>query len=150
MRIVPLDIIQKEFTSNKKGYDPDEVSVFLDEVRETLETVLRDNQKMKMEMGVKEEEIGRLKENESEITQTLVVARKFAEDLNGQARRESDLLLGEARLEAQRIMSQAHDEHRELLQEVIHLKGVKVQLLSQLRAVTTAHLQLLDDLEEVD
>ena len=120
MRIVPLDIIQKEFTSNKRGYDPDEVTVFLDEVRETLETVLRENQKMKMEMSVKEEEIGRLKENESEITQTLVVARKFAEDLNGQARRESDLLLGEARLEAQRIMSQAHDEHRELLQEVIH------------------------------
>lgn len=147
MRIVPLDIIQKEFTSNKKGFDPDEVRVFLDEVRETLEEVLRDNQRMKIELNGKDEEIKRLRANESEITQTLVVARKFAEDLNGQARRESDLLLGEARLEAQRILMQAHDEHGELLEEVVKLKGQRLQLATQLKAVAAAHLKLAEEID---
>ena len=147
MRITPLDIIQKEFSSNKKGLDPDEVRAFLEEIRETLEDVLKENHEQKISLAACEKEISTLKKNEDEIKETLLVARKLTEDMNSQARREADLILGEARLEAQRVLTQAHDEHRDLLQEVVHLKGQRLQLVAGIRAVLDAQSRLMDELE---
>ena len=147
MRITPLDILQKEFTANKKGFDPDEVKAFLEEIRETLEEVLKDHHDQKGQLLAQEKEISKLRENEDEIKETLLVARKLTEDMNSQARREADLILGEARLEAQRVLTQAHDEHRDLLQEVVHLKSQRLQLIAAIRAVLNAQGQLMDELE---
>ena len=147
MRITPLDILQKEFTANKKGFDPDEDKAFLEEIRETLEEVLKDHHDQKGQLLAQEKEISKLRENEDEIKETLLVARKLTEDMNSQARREADLILGEARLEAQRVLTQAHDEHRDLLQEVVHLKSQRLQLIAGIRAVLNAQGQLMDELE---
>ena len=68
--------------------------------------------------------------------------------MSTQARREADLILGEARLEAQRVLTQAHDEHRDLLQEVVHLKGQRLQLIAGIRAILDAQAKLMDDLEQ--
>jgi cell division initiation protein len=147
MRITPLDILQKDFSSNKKGLDPDEVRAFLEEIRETLEDVLKENHEQKISLAAQEKEISTLKKNEDEIKETLLVARKLTEDMSSQARREADLILGEARLEAQRVLTQAHDEHRDLLQEVVHLKGQRLQLVAGIRAVLDAQTRLMDELE---
>ena len=148
MRITPLDILQKEFSSNKKGLDPDEVKAFLEEIRETLEEVLKENHDQKSHIHIKDQEIAKLKESEDEIKETLLVARKLTDDMSTQARREADLILGEARLEAQRVLTQAHDEHRDLLQEVVHLKGQRLQLIAGIRAILDAQAKLMDDLEQ--
>ena len=148
MRITPLDILQKEFSSNKKGFDPDEVKAFLEEIRDTLEDVLKNNHDQKAEIQVRNREIAALKESENEIKETLLVAKKLTDDMSSQARREADLILGEARLEAQRVLSQAHDEHRDLLQEVVHLKGQRLQLIAGIRAILDAQSKLMDELEE--
>ena len=147
MRITPLDILQKEFSSNKKGLDPDEVTAFLEEIRETLEELLKENHDQKSQLQQKDREIAKLKESENEIKETLLVAKKLTDDMSTQARREADLILGEARLEAQRVLTQAHDEHRDLLQEVVHLKGQRLQLIAGIRAILDAQSKLMDELE---
>jgi cell division initiation protein len=150
MRITPLDIIQKEFNPAKRGrgFEPDEVSAFLEEVRETLEDLLRENQRLKDQIAGRDREISELRAREAEIQETLMLARSMTEELKGTARREADLLVGEAHLEAQRIVSSAHDEHRDLLQEVIRLRGRRNRLLAELRAVVESHRGLLDELEQ--
>ena len=72
MRITPLDILQKEFTANKKGFDPDEVKAFLEEIRETLEEVLKEHHDQKGQLLAQEKEISKLRENEDEIKETLL------------------------------------------------------------------------------
>lgn len=148
MRITPLDIIQKEFGSVRRGLDPDEVGQFLEEVRETLEEVLRENRTHQESVKARDREIESLRARESEIHQTLMLARRMTEELKDTSRREADLLLGEARLEAQRVLSTAHDEHRELLQEVIQLQSVRKRLAAELRAVMETHLRLVRELEQ--
>ena len=114
MRITPLDILQKEFSSNKKGFDPDEVKAFLEEIRETLEEVLKTNHEHKAQIQAQSREISALKEGENEIKETLLVAKKLTDDMGSQARREADLILGEARLEAQRACAQPRAQLRHL------------------------------------
>jgi cell division initiation protein len=147
MRVTPIDILQKEFNSNKKGFDPDEVRAFLEETRETLEALLKENQGQKISLAVHEKEVAKLRANEDEIKETLLVARKLTEDMSSQARREADLILGEARLEAQRVLTQAHDEHRDLLQEVVQLQGQRFQLIAGIRGVLAAQTRLMDEIE---
>jgi cell division initiation protein len=148
MRVTPIDILQKEFSSNKKGFDPDEVRAFLEETRETLEELLKENQGQKISLAVQEKEVAKLRSKEDEIKETLLVARKLTEDMSSQARREADLILGEARLEAQRVLTQAHDEHRDLLQEVVHLQGQRFQLIAGIRGVLDAQTRLMDEIEK--
>ena len=72
MRVTPLDIIQKKFSpARRSGYDSDEVQTFLEEVRESMEEMLKENQRLREEIGRRESEIQDLKGNETDIKHTL-------------------------------------------------------------------------------
>jgi cell division initiation protein len=147
MRVTPLDIIKKEFTPSRKGVDSDEVSQFLESVRETLDGLLKENQRLREVIKRRDGEISSLKGEESSIKDTLVLARRLTEDLERKARRESDLIVGEARLEAQRILMSAADERRNLQGELIQLRLTKVKVVTDIKAVLDAHSRLLHDME---
>jgi cell division initiation protein len=147
MRVTPLDIIKKEFTPSRKGVDSDEVSQFLESVRETLDGLLKENQRLREVIKRRDGEISSLKGEESSIKDTLVLARRLTEDLERKARRESDLIVGEARLEAQRILMSAADERRNLQGELIQLQLTKVKVVTDIKAVLDAHSRLLHDME---
>ena len=147
MRVTPLDIIKKEFTPSRKGVDSDEVSQFLESVRETLDGLLKENQRLREVVKRRDGEISSLKGEESSIKDTLVLARRLTEDLERKARRESDLIVGEARLEAQRILMSAADERRNLQGELTQLRLTKVKVVTDIKAVLDAHSLLINDME---
>jgi cell division initiation protein len=122
MRVTPLDIIKKEFTPSRKGVDEIEVQNFLEDVRETLDELLKENQRLRDVIKRRDNEIMELKGEESSIKDTLVLARRLTEDLERKSRRESDLIIGEARLEAQRILMETADERRNLQGELTSLR----------------------------
>lgn len=146
-RVTPLDIIQREFNFHRRGFDPDEVRAFLEEIRETLEATLKERRHLEEAVRAKDLELERMRRNEDQIKDTLVLARKLSEELEENARREADLVVGEAQLEAQRILAASHDEHRALLGEVQQLKGAKYKVLAEMRAVLDSHGRLLQDME---
>ena len=128
MRVTPLDIIKKEFTHLEKGVDEIEVKSFLEDVRETLDELLKENQRLRDVIKRRDTEILELKGEEASIKDTLVLARRLTEDLERKSSRESDLIIGEARLEAQRILMETADERRELQAELTTLAFDEVQV----------------------
>lgn len=143
--LTPLDILQKQFTvSRKAGYEPEEVQAFLDLVRESWETSLKDAQRLREELRGAREDVDKLNAERSELVETLILARRLALDLENNARREADLLIGEARLDAERILSAAHDEERKLQDTVIRLKSARLHHVAEMRALVDAHVRLLD------
>ena len=147
MRVTPLDIIQKQFVANRRGYDPDEVRGFLEEIRETMEDLLKENQRLREQIARCEAEIAELREEEHEVKETLQLARQVRDDMERTARRESDVLLGEARLEAEKIMMAAADERKDIQGEIVGMRAQRHQLMGELRAIVETHIRLLDDLE---
>ena len=147
MRVTPLDIIQKQFVANRRGYDPDEVRGFLEEIRETMEDLLKENQRLREQIARCEAEIAELREEEHEVKETLQLARQVRDDMERTSRRESDVLLGEARLEAGKIMMAAADERKEIQGELVGMRAQRHQLIGELRAIVETHIRLLDDLE---
>jgi cell division initiation protein len=148
MRVTPLDIIQKQFSpARRAGYEPDEVRQFLDQVRESLEEVLKESQRLRDQLVRREAEIDELRGKESDIKHTLMLARRVSDDMERTAKREADVLIGEARLEAERILMAATDERRELQADIIQLRSTRARLLADLKAVLDAHARSLADLE---
>ncbi len=146
MRVTPLDIIKKEFTPSKRGVDEIEVKGFLEDVRETLDELLKENQRLRDVIKRRDTEIMELKGEEASIKDTLVLARRLTEDLERKSRRESDLIIGEARLEAQKILMETADERRELQAELTTLRSMKYKLVAEMQAVIDAHNLLLKDM----
>ena len=148
MALSPLDILQKQFgPARRQGYEPDEVHKFLDAVRESWEASLKDAARLRDELRQAQDEADALRAQQDEIKETLILARRISTDLEGSARRESDIIIGEARLDAERILSAAHEEERELQETVIRLKASKVHLVAELRSLLGAQGRMLDEWE---
>ena len=147
MTITPLDIIQKQFSSTRRGYEPEAVQSFLEEVRETLEAVLMENRRLRDELGERDTEIENFRQTEDSIKETLHVAREVATQMQRNARQEADIILGDARLEGERILSLSQDEYRSLLEQITRLKATRLQSVARMRAMLGAQLQLLDEIE---
>ena len=147
MRITPLDIIQKQFTPGKRGYDSDEVRAFLEAVRESMEELLKENQRLKDLVATREREVAELRDNESDIKDTLILARRLSDNLKRTSRREADVAVGEARLEAERIIMAATDERANLQEHIVRLRSGRAQLVAELRAVLDTHAKLLEDVD---
>lgn len=146
IRVTPLDIIQKEFTEARKGASPQEVRAFLEEVRETLEEVLKENQRLKDQILTLDQEVEALRAGESGIKETLLLARQLATDVRRGAHREADVIVGEARIEAEQVLAAAHDEYRRLLDQVTRLRAARAQHVARIRALLEAQAQVLLEL----
>jgi cell division initiation protein len=147
MRITPLDIIQKQFGDARRGgYDAEEVRAFLDDVRESMEEVLRENQRLRDEVARRDAEISDLRGNEGDIKDTLMLARRLSDDLGRKARHEADVIVGEARLEAERLLLSLSEERRELQAELVMLRSRRSRLIADLRGVLDGYGRALDEL----
>lgn len=147
MRVTPLDIIQKQFSESRRGgYEPDEVRDFLDAIRESLEESLRANQRLREDVARRDAEIAELRNSESDIKNTLMLARRVSEDMERSSRREADVIVGEARIEAERILLAVSEERRELQADIVRLRSSRARLLADLRAVLEGYSQTLDEL----
>jgi cell division initiation protein len=149
MRVTPLDIIQKQFAPARRGgVEADEVREFLDQIRESMETLLKENQGLRDEVSRKDAEIADLRDKESDIKTTLMLARQVKDDMERGARREADVIVGEARLEAERILMAASEERRELQADLVRLRSSRAKLLADLRGVLDSYTRVVAEMEQ--
>ncbi len=147
MRVTPLDIIQKEFRLVKKGFDQAEVRGFLEELRESLEEALKENQRLRQVLVARDNEIATLREAEQGIKDTLILARQLADDVRRGAHREADVIVGEARIEAEQVLAAAHDEYRKVLEQVLRLESARSQQVARMRAFLESQVNLISQME---
>ena len=57
MSITPNDIHNKDFSTKFKGFDPEEVNEFLDEVKKELEHLIRENKDLEKRVKFNEEKV---------------------------------------------------------------------------------------------
>ena len=149
MRVTPLDIIKKEFSPARRGgVDQAEVESFLSDVRDTLDELIKENQRLRDMIARRDAEIAQLRGEESSIKDTLILARRLTEDLERNARREADLIIGDARLEAQKILMATADERRDLQVAIAQLQSSRIRLVAEMRSILVSHGSMLDKFEE--
>jgi len=145
MGITPLDIRQKQFTLKMfRGLDPGEVDAFLEDVTESLETALKENEVLRENIASLESEVASYKESERSLKNTLMAAQKMAEDMKKTADREMDLRIKEAEMEAEKMLRSANMELGKTREEIAELKRIKERFTVRVRGVIEEHLKMLE------
>lgn len=117
MKITPLEIRQKTFEKNFRGYEKDEVQAFLTTLSQEWERIVDENKELKFKFESTEREIQKLREVESSLYKTLKTAEDTGASVIEQARKAADLHLRESQLKADALMNEAKSKAKDTIEE---------------------------------
>jgi DivIVA domain-containing protein len=148
--LTPLDVRKKkgDFRRVMRGYDPDSVDNFLDEVVARMEELVRENQANTGRVAQMTEAIADYRERERAMNEALVSAQQLREGMREQAQREADLVLREARAEGERIVSDAKRQVTFALEALRRVQAQRVRFLRLFRALVERQLGEIEQEEE--
>jgi len=144
MEFSPLEITQREFSRKLRGYDPEEVQTFLEQIAEEMTRLLQEATDRTGQIQRLEAQVRANQEREDSLRNTLVTAQKMTEDMKGNAKREADLILKEAEIKAERLLEQAHRKLAQVQGEIAELVRQRELYISKMRGLIKSHLELLD------
>ena len=96
MAITPNDIHNKDFSTKFKGFDPEEVNDFLEEVKKELETLIRDNKDLEKRVKFNEEKVEYFNSIQETLNKSILVAQEAADRLRENARKDAEIIVFEA------------------------------------------------------
>ena len=137
MRITPIDIETRRFPMKFRGFHPEEVSSFLEQIREELEDLLRENAALKEGIHKADDEIQRFWEMQDLLSRTLQEAHQMSEEYKVHARREVDNLLEKTEETVRDMIGEAHATARQISEEIIELKMIRKEFDDGIRKVLT-------------
>ncbi len=156
MRISPNDIRQQQFTVRMfRGFDPQEVDAFLEDVADDYETLLKDSQLLREQVAAQEERSRGVGELERVLQDTLVTTQRLADDLKAAAKREAEdirtaarheaeLIVREAELRGDKTVETARAEEARIRTDIQSLKRIRRQLVGDFAATLERYQRLLE------
>jgi cell division initiation protein len=139
-----MDVERQDFKRSLRGFDREEVRLFLKAVSEEVERLNLENSELREEAGSLRSRIDDFRERERMLQETLVTAQKMSEELTAKTHKESELMIKEARIKAERLLEQAQDQLSRIEAEIGRVKLERDAFENRLRNAIEEHLALLD------
>ena len=143
IRVTPIDIQQKRFHVVFRGYEQTEVEVFLDLVRDELETIYREATELREFRQSYDERLRELTDREETVKNTMLMTQKLMEDQKDNARREAAVIIKDAEVRSLQFMINAQDEKAKLEVEIQELKRRKHHFLQDIKKVIEMHREMV-------
>jgi cell division initiation protein len=128
MPLTPIDIQQKTFGPELRGYNMDEVDDFLDDVVTTLKDYDQRVRDAQDRIRALEAEVASRGEDETAISRALVAAQKQADALIAEAREDAERIRGDAFDETDRLRADQDAERMALTQEIARMRATVADL----------------------
>jgi cell division initiation protein len=144
MRITPLDIQQKQFSTRLRGFDMEEVDSFLELIREEMEELLRENANLREEARRFEKQLKDYKNIEHTLRDTLINTQQMSEEYKITAKKDAELKIKEAELQAQEIIKEAQDKVVKIHEDITDLKGVRRHFKEEVKRLIESHLGMIE------
>lgn len=148
MKLTPMDINNKEFKKGIRGYNPEEVDEFLDEIVDNYEEMYKENANLKEKIQILNEKVEHYSQIESTIQNTLLLAQNAAEQAKNSAKKEAELMVKNANETAQKIMDKAHNDVVGINDEYERVKQEFIKFRAKYRNFMNTQLETFDDLEK--
>ena len=148
MKLTPMDINNKEFKRGIRGYKPDEVDEFLDEVVENYEELYKENSRLKESITRLKDKVEHYERLEATIQNTLLLAQNAAEQAKETSQKEADLIVNNANETAQKILDKAHNDVIGINDEYERVKEEFIKFRAKFRGFMNTQLQTFDELEK--
>ncbi|HEY5548869.1 MAG TPA: DivIVA domain-containing protein [Coriobacteriia bacterium] len=140
MKLTPLDIHHKEFRNSLRGYSPEEVDDFLDEVAEEFERLFKENIDLSEKLEEASARVRAYADMERTLQNTMVAAQTSADDIRSRADAEAARLVADAESKSQEIVSAALGEKQRSLGEHARLKASEEEFRARFRTMLEDYL----------
>lgn len=148
MKLTPMDINNKEFKRVLRGYSPEEVDEFLDEVVESYEELFKEKSKLEEKLAAASEQINHYSKIETTIQNTLLLAQNAADSAKETAQREADLMLKNANEAAQKILDRANSDIVTINDEYEKTKQEYIKFRAKYKNFVKTQLETFEELEK--
>ncbi len=144
--LTPLDVRNKrgDFKRVLRGYDPQEVDVFLELVAERLESLVREKLRLQERSQTLEQQVSSQSGRERAVQEALVTAQELRSDMRTQAQREAELILEEARVAGRRITADAERKVETLNDALSELERRRNRFLKAFRQLLERELDVVE------
>ncbi len=150
MRITPIEIRQKEFEKNFRGYDKDEVNAFLQTLSQEWERVLEDSREMRYKQETTQREVEKLREVESSLFKTLKTAEDTGASMIEQAGKTAELQVRESSIKAEEILSQARERAKSIVEKAEEkTRQIMVEMHERVKELRFEYKETQEDLDEL-
>lgn len=138
--LTPLDVRRYEFGRKVRGYDPERVDQFREQVADELERLTRLNQELEQKARAFHDQLKAFRERDKALNEALVSAQQLRAEIRDQSEREAQLVLREAQAEADRLLGSAQADIRRVEDELAALERFRRNYLTQLRVFVERQL----------
>ena len=138
--LTPLDVRRYDFGRTLRGYDPERVEQFRQQVAEELERLTRQTQELEAKAKGFHEQLRAFRERDKALNDALVSAQQLRGEIREQSEREAQLILREARGEAEKILEGSRNQIRHLVDHIAELERARRTFLAQLRVMVERQL----------
>lgn len=138
--LTPLDVRRYDFGKSLRGYDPERVEQFREQVAEELERLTRLSQELETKAKGFHEQLRAFRERDKALNEALVSAQQLRTEIRESAEREAALLVREARAEGESHIEGARNEVRKLEVHLAELDRARRTHLTQMRVAVERHL----------
>ena len=145
--LTPLDVRRYDFGRTLRGYDPERVEQFRQQVAEELERLTRQTQELEAKAKGFHEQLRAFRERDKALNDALVSAQQLRAEIREQADREAQLLMREARAQVEKDVEGIRAEARRLEDEIQGLVRARRTYLSQLRTMVERQLAEIETAE---
>ena len=146
--ITPIEIQDKEFSRAVRGYNQDEVDLFLDEIMADYQKLLEENEELKRQLEESKGKLESYKDTEGAVLKTLEAAKSLMNDISASAEKRASILVKNAELDADLKQRQARDNVERLKEEEARLNARVTSMKAKFRSFLESELERFDSLSD--
>ena len=142
-----MDIMNRQFKRNIRGYDTSEVDEFIEKVAEDYEILFKENSSFREKMLSFEEKIEHYAKIENTIQNTLLLAQNTAEQAKLSAQKEAELIVRNATDSAQKVLDKANNDVLKINDEHDRLKQEFLRFRARFKNFLTSQMEIFNGME---
>ena len=147
--ITPLDIENKKFAKQMmNGYNVDEVDDFLDELTLDYGKLYKENAELKAQREELDSNVGKYKNIENTIQNTLIMAQKTADEVQEVAKKQAEQIIKDAEFQAKNSVEELNTQILLKRKELEDLKKQFDVYKAKMESLLISQLELLKDHKE--
>ena len=147
--ITPLDIENKRFSKQKLGgYNVDEVDDFLDELTLEYGKLYKENAELKEKREELDSDVGKYRNIEATLQNTLVMAQKTADEITAVAKQQAEQIIKDAEFSAKNSVEELNTQIMLKEREIEDLKKQFDVYKAKMESLLISQLELLKDIKE--
>ena len=147
MSISPLDVRNQIFKKKLRGYDADEVKIFLDAVADRMEDMIKEKENLEKENAALREKANVFADLEASLRDTMVTAQRISDEAKVNAQKEADNIRRQADLDAQARAAEAGKQVEDVRRAHEYTRAQTMAFIAKLRSLLEGHLSFLGSVE---